>query len=329
MSTVPTTYGFIGLGQMGHGMAKNLRLKISSSNKLFIYDIDPAAVQRFVSEFGDGGNVVATSSPKEVAEYSVLSPSILFSSVYLSDVILTSLPRAPHVDQVFNNPTTGLLAAPKTGKTLFLELSTIDAKVSGDIGHRVIEEGYGQFVDAPCSGGSMGAEKGVLSFMVGCDAELYPRVFEILRQMGKEDGIFHCGASGTGLKTKLLNNYLSSITTIATAETINIGIRGGLDAKKLNDVLNASSGMNFNSKVNNPVPGLTPGSPASNGYIPGFSIELCLGVLELAVKSANELGAKMVLGPPMLDAYRAAAREERFHGKDAKVIYRWIEGDGF
>ncbi|THC90140.1 hypothetical protein EYZ11_010407 [Aspergillus tanneri] len=294
---------------MGHGMAKNLRLKISSSNKLFIYDIDPAAVQRFVSEFGDGGNVVATSSPKEVAEY--------------SDVILTSLPRAPHVDQVFNNPTTGLLAAPKTGKTLFLELSTIDAKVSGDIGHRVIEEGYGQF------GGSMGAEKGVLSFMVGCDAELYPRVFEILRQMGKEDGIFHCGASGTGLKTKLLNNYLSSITTIATAETINIGIRGGLDAKKLNDVLNASSGMNFNSKVNNPVPGLTPGSPASNGYIPGFSIELCLGVLELAVKSANELGAKMVLGPPMLDAYRAAAREERFHGKDAKVIYRWIEGDGF
>lgn len=171
----------------------------------------------------------------------------------------------------------------------------------------------------------MGAEKGALSFMVGCSEQLYPLVFDILKLMGKEDGIFHCGEAGTGLKTKLLNNYLSSITTIATAETINIGIRGGLDAEKLNQVLNASSGMSFNSKTNNPVPGLTPGSPASNGYKPGFSIELCLGVLELAVKSAGDLRAKTVLGQPMLDAYRAAAAEESYKGKDAKIIYKWIE----
>lgn len=171
----------------------------------------------------------------------------------------------------------------------------------------------------------MGAEKGALSFMVGCADQLYPRVFEILKLMGKEDGIFHCGESGTGLKTKLLNNYLSSITTIATAETINIGIRGGLNAEKLNEVLNASSGMSFNSKINNPVPGLTPASPASNGYTPGFSIELCLGVLELAVKSGNDLGAKMVLGQPMLNAYREAAAKDIYKGKDAKIIYKWIE----
>lgn len=171
----------------------------------------------------------------------------------------------------------------------------------------------------------MGSKKGTLSFMVGCSEKLYPRVFEILKLMGKEEAIFHCGESGTGLKTKLLNNYLSSITTIATAETINIGVRGGLNAQKLNEVLNASSGMSFNSKVNNPVPGLTPGSPASNGYKPGFSIELCLGVLELAVKSGKELGAKMVLGQPMLDAYREAAAEGIYKGKDAKIIYKWIE----
>lgn len=173
----------------------------------------------------------------------------------------------------------------------------------------------------------MGAEKGILSFMVGCAERLYPRVLSILEHMGKKDGIFHCGEAGTGLKTKLLNNYLSSITTVATAETINMGIRAGLDAQRLNEVLNASSGMSFNTKVNNPVPGLTPGNPASNGYKPGFAIEMCLGVLELAVKAGQELGVKMVVGGPTLEAYRIAAGLERLKGKDAKVIYRWIAED--
>lgn len=173
----------------------------------------------------------------------------------------------------------------------------------------------------------MGAEKGILSFMVGSPDHLYPRVLSILLHMGKESSIFHCGPSGTGLKTKLLNNYLSSITTIATAETINMGIRAGLDKHKLNDVLNASSGMSFNTKVNNPVPGLTPGNPASNGYKPGFAIEMCLGVLELAHKAGEELGVRMVLGGPALEAYRATAGLEKYKGLDAKVIYQWIAED--
>lgn len=176
-------------------------------------------------------------------------------------------------------------------------------------------------------GGTMGAENGTLSFMIGCPQALYPRVLSICSLMGKESSIFHCGELGSGLKTKLLNNYLSSLTALATAETFNIGIRHGLNAQKLNEILNASSGMNFNSKINNPVPGLTPGNPASKGYAGGFSLELCLGVLDLAVRSANDVGAKTVLGQPMLDAFHEAANDERFQGKDSKIIYKWLGGE--
>lgn len=173
----------------------------------------------------------------------------------------------------------------------------------------------------------MGAEAATLSFMIGCDDSLYPEVFSICSLMGQESSIFHCGARGSGLKIKLLNNYLSSLTALATAETMNIGIRAGLDARRLNDVLNASSGMSFNSKVNNPVPGLTPGNAASKGYVGGFSLELCLGVLELGYKAAQNVGARTVLGEPMLHAFRDASKSEQYVGKDSKVIYRWLGGE--
>lgn len=173
----------------------------------------------------------------------------------------------------------------------------------------------------------MGAEKGTLSFMIGCSEELYPRVLAICKLMGSEKTIFHCGGSGSGLKTKILNNYLSSLTTLATAETINIGARSGLDIHKLNEVINASSGMSFNTKVNNPVPGLTPANAASNGYVGGFSLELCLGVLELGYKEAQDVGAKVVLGKHMVDAYKAASEEKRYQGKDSKIIYKWLRDE--
>lgn len=267
---------------------------------------------------------------------------------------MTSVPQAAHVRDVFFNPETGLLAAPRNQdrKKLYLELSTIDAAVSSEVAEAVASGGFGNFIDAPCSvrpptlstaytrkdlgllivvrflpkGGAMGAENGTLSFMVGSPDELYPQVLEICKLVAKEDGIFHCGGLGSGLKTKLLNNYLSCLTALATAETFNIGVRAGLNAQSLLKVINASSDMSFNSKVNNPVPGLTPNNAASNGYHGGFSIELCLGVLELGVKAGDDLDAMMPLGKPMLNAYREVAAQEKFKGKDSKVIYKWIGG---
>ena len=172
----------------------------------------------------------------------------------------------------------------------------------------------------------MGAESGSLSFMVGCDNALYSDVLSVCSLMGNKRSIFHCGGPGSGLKFKFLNNYLSSLTALATAETINIGMRAGLDASRLNEVLNASSGMNFNSKFNNPVPGLTPGNAASDGYVGGFSLELCLGVLELGYKTAQDVGANTVLGAPMLEAFREASKSPEYLSKDSKVIYKWLGG---
>ncbi|PVH81136.1 hypothetical protein DL98DRAFT_625978 [Cadophora sp. DSE1049] len=315
MVQATTTYGFIGLGQMGHGMAKNIRQKIPENCNLVIYDVREEAMTDFMNNFGNGSNTLAATSPKQVAE--------------LADVIMTSVPKAPHVKDVFLNPDTGLLALRKTPgrRILFLELSTVDVAASTEVARAVIDGGFGDFVDAPCSGGAMGAESGTLSFMIGSPEKVYPEVLEICKLMGKETSIFHCGDLGTGLKTKLLNNYLSSLTTLATAETINIGMRSGLDAQKLNTVISASSGMSFNTTVNNPVPGLTPNNAASKGYVGGFSLELCLGVLELGLKAAQDLGAKTVLGEPMLEAYRDAAKDARFQGKDSKIIYKWLGGE--
>jgi 3-hydroxyisobutyrate dehydrogenase-like beta-hydroxyacid dehydrogenase len=160
--------------------------------------------------------------------------------------------------------------------------------------------------------------------MVGCPVSSYPKALKVLKMMGKETSIFHCGELGAGLTTKFLNNYLSSITALATSETINIAIRAGIDPKKLNDILNVSSGQNFNSSVNCPVPGLTPGNAASRGYTGGFSIELCLGVTQLGLMTAHDVGAKVVLGEAMLQAFTDASQDDRFKGKDSRVIYQWV-----
>ena len=108
--------------------------------------------------------------------------------------------------------------------------------------------------------------------------------------MGKESSIFRYGGLGAGLKMKVLNNYLSSLTAFAIAERINIAIKNGLDPIKLNEILNVSSGQNFNSSIKNPVPGLTPNNAASHGFRGGFSIELCLGILEIGIKKADDVG---------------------------------------
>ena len=132
-------YGFVGLGQMGHGMAKNIRQKIPEESVLIIYDINTAVLEQFARDFGNGSNVRIAKSPVEITRS--------------ADVILTSVPQARHVEQVFLHPETGLLAdANSAGRNiLFMELSTIDAAVSRRIADEVESRDFGSFVDAPCS----------------------------------------------------------------------------------------------------------------------------------------------------------------------------------
>lgn len=118
----------------------------------------------------------------------------------------------------------------------------------------------------------MGAENATLTFMVGGTTEEFERVKPVLEGMGRK--ITHCGSTGMGEAAKICNNMMLAISMIGTAETMNLAIRLGLDPKVFNDIINVSTGRSWSSEVNNPVPGLSPGTPPSNGYEGGFATQL-------------------------------------------------------
>lgn len=241
------------------------------------------------------------------------------------------LPEGPHVHDVFTNPCSGLLSIPKptSGEKLFIECSTIDVKTSLLVGEAVQNSGLGCFADAPASGGPNGATAATLTFMVGGTSELFARVKPIIQTMGKEGSIFHCGPAGSGLATKQINNYLSAVCILGTCEAMNMGIRYGLDPKVLAGVINVSSGKNYNSLDQNPVKGVTPTAAAAKEFEGGFSMELCKGVIDMAIDLGKEVGAKSVLSEIVRNAFSKACKNEKTSGKDCRSIYRlFAEDDG-
>jgi 3-hydroxyisobutyrate dehydrogenase len=142
--------------------------------------------------------------------------------------------------------------------------------------------------------------------------------------MGQEDRIFLCGKVGAGTSFKIINNYISAITSLASSEALNIGVKLGYDAKTLTRVINASSGQNWATSRANPVPGVQDNVPSSRGYEGGFRIELCMKVLEMGSELAKKAGARTVLDGPTLEAFEEAAADKRYKGKDARVVYKWL-----
>lgn len=180
------------------------------------------------------------------------------------------------------------------------------------------------FVDAPMSGGVVGATAGTLTFMLGAPAELVPILEPILLRMGKR--VLHCGVPGAGLSAKLANNYLLAVSNIATAEAMNLGVRWGLDPKVLAGVINVSTGRCWPSEVNNPVPGVVETAPAGRDYKGGFGIGLMRKDLKLAIMAAEEAGARLELGEKAREVYESAEAEEKCKGRDFSVVYRWLGG---
>ncbi|KAL9594243.1 MAG: hypothetical protein Q9179_005481, partial [Wetmoreana sp. 5 TL-2023] len=293
-----TTYGFIGLGRMGYPMAQNLRAKIPESDTLIVHDQKREVTQRFKEEVGiaaagagaegKGKGIEVAETPREVAEK--------------SNVIITVLPEPAHVKTVFGNilphrlPPISSHAPSADHDRLFIDTSTIDPTSSKEIANAVHSSSAGRFVDAPMSGGVVGARAATLTFMLGCpehngngNGKLAARVTPILEKMGSK--VVHMGASGMGLAGKLANNYLLAISNIATAEAMNLGLKLGLDAQKLAELINTSSGACWSSKVNNPVKGISPGAPAERDFEGGFGVALMRKDLGLAMKAARESGA--------------------------------------
>ncbi|KAA8651340.1 uncharacterized protein ATNIH1004_000222 [Aspergillus tanneri] len=314
------TWGFIGLGQMGYAMAKNLRAKIPASDTLIIRDVNEDATKRFVQETqkaarssgagDDTSKVLVAQNAREVAEQST--------------VMITSLPEPEHVKNVFYGVLrSGELPALEQER-LFIDTSTIDPASSKEIANAIHTTNQGRFVDAPMSGGVVGARAGTLSFMFGASSQsgqLVERVNSVLLLMGKK--AMHMGPSGTGVSAKLANNYILAINNIATAEAMNLGMRWGLDPKALAELVNTSTGRCWPMEINNPVPGVVETAPASRGYEGGFGVGLMNKDLRLALAAAKESGSPLALGDMARNVYNAVEEEHR--GKDFSVVYKWLQ----
>lgn len=308
-------------------MAKNLRAKIPDADTLFVCDANPDATQKFLAE-ASGKKVEVVSSARQLAENSVCPHQVIImeesGSNATQETVITSLPEPQHVKSVFHDILKDGLPKVSSDR-LFIDCSTIDPISSREVAHAVHTTGAGRFVDAPMSGGVVGATAGTLTFMLGASSKvpgLVPRAEEVLLMMGKK--VWHLGEQGAGLSGKLANNYLLAVSNIATAEAMNLGIRWGLDPKVLGQMVNSSTGRCWSSEVNNPVPGVVETSPATRGYSGGFGVSLMKKDLRLAVEAAKEAGSRLELAEKAQDVYEAT--ESGHQGKDFSVVYQYIEG---
>jgi 3-hydroxyisobutyrate dehydrogenase len=286
---------FIGLGNMGAPMARNL---IKAGHLLNLFDLN----QTVLAELGAlGANV--SSSPKDAAMG--------------AELVITMLPAAAHVRSVYLNED-GVLAGIGRGVPA-VDCSTIDPQTIRDVAAIAAKQGV-VLGDAPVSGGTGGAQAGTLTFMVGASAEHFEVLKPVLAQMGKN--IVHCGDIGTGQIAKICNNMLLGISMIGVAEAMALGNSLGIDTGVLANIINSSTGRCWSSEVYNPWPGIVETAPASRGYTGGFGAELMLKDLGLATEAARVAHQPVILGAMAQQLYQAMSLRGD-GGKDFSAI---IEG---
>lgn len=307
--------GFVGLGEMGYRMAKNL---LRNQTTVVCYDVRKEPIDALENEFnkayqspGQGmGPVRRVASPAHVAAYEGV------------DTVITMLPEPKHVTYVYRDGPDALFSTARAG-TLFIDASTIDPLTSRALSQLAAEKHKVTLLDAPVSGGIGGAEAGTLTFMVGAaDMSTFERAAQVLRLMGKN--IVHCGGPGTGQVAKVCNNLLLGISMVGVAEAFNLGNRLGIDPKVLAQVINTSSGRCWSSDTYNPVPGLNPNVPAARDYNGGFGVDLMAKDLSLAISAAHAVKSPLPLGAAAQQVYNQISN----HGlgkKDFGVVYNYFE----
>ncbi len=265
--------GFIGLGNMGAPMARNL---LKAGHDLTVFDVVQANVDALVK--AGEGHAKSANTPAAVLESGV-------------DAVITMLPAAQHVKSVYLGEQ-GILSANVVGVVL-IDSSTIDPMSARDVAKAAAQKGA-LMLDAPVSGGTGGAEAGTLTFMVGGEEALYERMKSLLACMGKN--IVYCGGAGNGQVAKVANNMLLGISMIGTAEAMSLGVSLGMDPKVLAGIINTSSGRCWSSDTYNPYPGVLENVPASRGYSGGFGADLMLKDLGLATEAAKLAKQPVPLG---------------------------------
>ncbi|XP_048882656.1 3-hydroxyisobutyrate dehydrogenase b [Brienomyrus brachyistius] len=291
-----TQVGFVGLGNMGRPMAKNL---LKQGYPIIATDIFPESCK----ELQDLGAQIV-DCPAEIADK--------------TDRIITMLPSSPNVIEVYTGAN-GILKKVKKG-SLLIDSSTIDPAVSKEMAAATEKMGA-VFMDAPVSGGVGAANTAKLTFMVGGAEEEFTAAKELLSCMGAN--VVYCGQVGTGQAAKICNNMLLAIGMIGTAETMNLGIRLGLDPKLLAKILNMSSGRCWSSDAYNPVPGVMEGVPSGNNYQGGFATTLMAKDLGLAQGTATDTKTPVPLGSLAHQIYRMMCARG-YAGKDFSSVFQFL-----
>ena len=264
---------FIGLGKMGRPMATTL---VRAGYGVRGFDLLPILCDEAAKD-----GVSIANSAKEALEG--------------ANVVITVLPGGQHVLSVWVD------LLPDAGKgTLFIDSSTIDVDSARRI-HELAAKAGMLSVDAPVSGGTAGAKAGTLTFICGAAEAAFVAAKPILEKMGRK--IILCGGAGAGQAAKICNNLILGATMIATAEAFVLAEKLGLSHQALFDVVSTSSGQSWSLTNYCPVPGLVPGSPANNGYKPGFAAALMLKDLKLAQEAAANTGAATALGAVAAQLY--------------------------
>jgi 3-hydroxyisobutyrate dehydrogenase len=267
---------FIGLGNMGGGMAANLA-KAGHEVRAFdlVNEALDAAAEHGCSVFGSAREAVNGA-----------------------EAVVTMLPNGATVRSVLESDVFG--HAPEGA--LILDCSTIDVATTRALNEAASAAGY-TMADAPVSGGIAAANGGTLTFMVGGTHEAFERAKAVLEPMGK--AVIHAGEAGAGEAAKLCNNLILAATMIATCEGFALAQRLGLDPQVFYDISSKATGQSWSMTSYCPVPGVGPQSPSDNGYQGGFATALMLKDLRLAMEAAESAGVDARIGRRAKELYEA------------------------
>jgi 3-hydroxyisobutyrate dehydrogenase-like beta-hydroxyacid dehydrogenase len=286
-------FGFVGVGRMGGPMANRL---LDAGHRLCVYDVSDEATAPLVAR---GAELAA--SPAEVAS--------------MADTVFMSLPTPDVVREVALGGNGGLINGSKVRTVI--DLSTTGPGVATEVAGKLAERKIA-WVDSPVSGGVTGAKAGTLAVMVSCPKPAYQKLEPVLKVFGK---LFHAGEKpGLAQTAKLANNLLAATAMVATSEAMAMGVKAGLDAKVLIDIINASSGRNSASQDKFPRAIL----PRTFDF--GFATGLSYKDVRLCVEEAEAMGVPMVVGGAVREML-AVTRARFGAGSDfthiAKVLEEW------
>jgi 3-hydroxyisobutyrate dehydrogenase len=271
-----TSIGFIGLGNMGEPMALNL---LAKGHKLYVYDIISRNLEQTTKQGAE-----ALSTPEELARKK-------------TDFIVSMLPSSQNVEALYlQNALLDFISE----NTTIIDCSTISPQTSISLYNAAKAKNI-NCADAPVSGGVAGAEKGTLTFIVGAEKETFNLCQPILADMGSN--VYHAGDNGSGQIVKICNNMLLGILMAGTSEALKLGVKNGVDAKTLTDIISQSSGNNWALSTYNPYPGVDSNTPASKDYAGGFLTKLMNKDLKLALDLASQSEASIPLGSAVADLY--------------------------